>query len=52
MVRVNESTPIIGCEAAAALMEPLTGLVARAGAAILAVNRGAMTRTEKPMDHR
>jgi 3'(2'), 5'-bisphosphate nucleotidase len=43
MVRVNEPTPVIGCEAAAALMEPLTDLVARAGAAILAVNRGTMT---------
>jgi 3'(2'), 5'-bisphosphate nucleotidase len=30
-------------DAAAALIEPLTELVARAGAAILAVNRGAMT---------
>src|SRR3954465_277525 len=31
-----------GMEAAAALMEPLTELVVRAGAAILAVNRSAM----------
>src|SRR3954447_13112513 len=32
----------IGPDAAAALIEPLTDLVARAGAAILAVNRGDM----------
>jgi 3'(2'), 5'-bisphosphate nucleotidase len=43
MVRAMKPTPIIDCDAAAALMEPLTGLVARAGAAILAVNRGNMT---------
>jgi 3'(2'), 5'-bisphosphate nucleotidase len=34
--------PVIERDAAAALMEPLTELVARAGAAILAVNRAAM----------
>jgi 3'(2'), 5'-bisphosphate nucleotidase len=34
--------PVIQSEAAAALMEPLTALVIRAGAAILAVNRSAM----------
>jgi 3'(2'), 5'-bisphosphate nucleotidase len=34
--------PIIDCDAAAALMEPLTDLVVQAGAAILAVNRKAM----------
>jgi 3'(2'), 5'-bisphosphate nucleotidase len=34
--------PLIGRDAAAALMAPLTDLVVRAGAAILAVNRGAM----------
>jgi 3'(2'), 5'-bisphosphate nucleotidase len=34
--------PVIEGEAAAALMEPLTALVIRAGAAILAVNRSAM----------
>ena len=34
--------PVIEGDAAAALMEPLTELVARAGAAILAVNRAAM----------
>ena len=33
----------IDCDAAAALIEPLTELVVRAGAAILAVNRGTMT---------
>ena len=32
----------IDCDAAARLMEPLTDLVVRAGAAILAVNRGSM----------
>jgi 3'(2'), 5'-bisphosphate nucleotidase len=34
---------VIDCEAAAGLMEPLTELVLRAGEAILAVNRCAMT---------
>jgi 3'(2'), 5'-bisphosphate nucleotidase len=34
--------PVIDGDAAAALMEPLTALVIRAGAAILAVNRAAM----------
>lgn len=34
--------PVIDCDSAAALMEPLTELVVRAGAAILAVNRAAM----------
>jgi 3'(2'), 5'-bisphosphate nucleotidase len=43
MIRVSQPAPIIDCDAAAALMEPLTELVARAGAAILAVNRGNMT---------
>ena len=42
------SGPVIGCETAAALMEPLTDLVIRAGAAILAVNRDAMTVEGKP----
>jgi 3'(2'), 5'-bisphosphate nucleotidase len=36
------SSPAIGNDAAAALMEPLTDLVARAGAAILAVSRSTM----------
>ena len=40
---MNEACPpIIDREAAAALIEPLTDLVIRAGAAILAVNRSAM----------
>jgi 3'(2'), 5'-bisphosphate nucleotidase len=34
-------------DTAGALIEPLTELVARAGAAILAVNRGTMTRADK-----
>ena len=34
--------PAIDCAMAATLMEPLTNLVVRAGAAILAVNRAAM----------
>jgi 3'(2'), 5'-bisphosphate nucleotidase len=36
------TAPVIERDRAAALMEPLTDLVIRAGAAILAVNRGAM----------
>lgn len=36
------SNAAIGCDAAAALMEPLTDLVAQAGAAILAVSRSSM----------
>jgi 3'(2'), 5'-bisphosphate nucleotidase len=43
MVRVAQPAPTIGSDAAATLMEPLTALVAKAGAAILDVNRGAMT---------
>jgi 3'(2'), 5'-bisphosphate nucleotidase len=43
MARAAEPTATIDSDAAAALMEPMTDLVARAGAAILAVNRGAMT---------
>jgi 3'(2'), 5'-bisphosphate nucleotidase len=43
MIRVTKPAPTIDSDAAAALMEPLTALVVRAGAAILAVNRGAMT---------
>jgi 3'(2'), 5'-bisphosphate nucleotidase len=42
---MNETAPkprIIGRDEAAALMDPLTDLVVRAGEAILAVNRGAM----------
>jgi 3'(2'), 5'-bisphosphate nucleotidase len=42
------SGPVIGCDTAAALMESLTDLVVRAGAAILAVNRHAMKVEGKP----
>ena len=48
---INEadlSGPVIDRDAAAALMEPLTDLVIRAGAAILAVNRAAMKIDGKP----
>jgi 3'(2'), 5'-bisphosphate nucleotidase len=43
MVRVTEPPPTIEPDDAAALMEPLTDLVASAGAAILRVDRGVMT---------
>ena len=40
---MNEARlPVLDRDAAAALIEPLTDLVVRAGAAILAVNRSAM----------
>src|SRR5437762_12018242 len=42
MNEARSSGPVIDCDAAAALIEPLTELVVRAGAAILAVNRLAM----------
>jgi 3'(2'), 5'-bisphosphate nucleotidase len=42
------SGSVIDAAAAAALMEPLTDLVVRAGAAILAVNRVAMQIDGKP----
>src|ERR1035438_9316806 len=42
MNKARSPAPAIDGEAAAALMEPLTDLVIRAGAAILAVNRAAM----------
>ena len=42
MNEARSSGPVIDCEAAAALIEPLTDLVVQAGAAILAVNRPAM----------
>src|SRR5882762_10191094 len=42
MNEARSSGPAIDRETAAALMEPLTGLVMRAGAAILGVNRAAM----------
>lgn len=41
------SGPVIDCEAAAALLEPLTDLVADAGAAILRINRDGMTVSGK-----
>ena len=39
---MNEARPALDRDAAAALIEPLTDIVIRAGAAILAVNRSAM----------
>jgi 3'(2'), 5'-bisphosphate nucleotidase len=42
MNEARSSGPVIDRDTAAALMEPLTDLVVRAGAAILAVNRSAM----------
>ncbi|MCA1397126.1 3'(2'),5'-bisphosphate nucleotidase CysQ [Bradyrhizobium sp. BRP56] len=45
---MNKAQPsLIGCEAAATLLESLTELVIRAGEAILAVNRSAMNVTGK-----
>jgi 3'(2'), 5'-bisphosphate nucleotidase len=49
MNKATLSATVIEGEAAAALMEPLTDLVIRAGAAILAVNRAAM-RIEGKLD--
>src|SRR4051812_38517509 len=37
----------IDCDRAAALLEPLTEIVARAGTAILGIDRGSMTTTAK-----
>jgi 3'(2'), 5'-bisphosphate nucleotidase len=48
MNEARTSGPTIAPDAAAALMEPLTALVLKAGAAILAVNRGAMMVEGKP----
>src|SRR5258707_2212817 len=42
MNEAASTAPVIECERAAALMEPLTDLVIQAGAAFLAVNRSAM----------
>ena len=42
MNKAAVTSAVIDCDRAAALMEPLTDLVIRAGAAILAVNRRAM----------
>ncbi|MGO8911279.1 MAG: 3'(2'),5'-bisphosphate nucleotidase CysQ [Bradyrhizobium sp.] len=49
MTKACSPGPSIDCDAAAALMEPLTELVVRAGAAILAVNRAGM-RIEGKVD--
>ena len=49
MNKANSPATVIEGEAAAALLEPLTDLVIRAGAAILAVNRAAM-RIEGKLD--
>lgn len=43
MNKAYSQASLIGVDAAAGLIEPLTELVARAGAAILAVNRAAMS---------
>ena len=42
MIEAASTAPLIDADRAAALMEPLTDLVVRAGAAILAVNRGSL----------
>src|ERR1700730_16997808 len=42
MNEAHSSRPAIDCDAAAALMDPLTDLVIRAGAAIVAINRVGM----------
>jgi 3'(2'), 5'-bisphosphate nucleotidase len=42
MNKARNPEPVIDCDTAAGLMAPLTDLVVRAGAAILAVNRAAM----------
>src|SRR6202171_1337055 len=42
MNEAHPSRPAIDCDAAAALMDPLTDLVIRAGAVIVAINRAAM----------
>jgi 3'(2'), 5'-bisphosphate nucleotidase len=47
MTQAAPSARGIDADAAAALMEPLTGLVVQAGRAILAVNRRAMAVTDK-----
>ena len=49
MIKATSPAAVIEGEAAAALMEPLTDLVIRAGTAILAVNRAAM-RIEGKLD--
>src|SRR5271169_6095587 len=47
MIEAGSSGPVVDRDSAAALMEPLTDLVIRAGAAIVAVNRQAMRITGK-----
>jgi 3'(2'), 5'-bisphosphate nucleotidase len=47
MSETSSPGPVIDCDTAAALMAPLTELVVRAGAAILAVNRGTMATLGK-----
>jgi 3'(2'), 5'-bisphosphate nucleotidase len=47
MSEASPPGPVIDRDAAAALIEPLTELVARAGNAILGVNRGIMTSSGK-----
>jgi 3'(2'), 5'-bisphosphate nucleotidase len=49
MTKAGSPPPLIDCDAALKLMEPLTELVVRAGAAILAVNRDAL-RVEGKID--
>jgi len=49
-MRHARRNPTIDCDAAAALMGPLTDLVIRAGAAILAINRGAMKIAARRME--
>src|SRR3954471_2682775 len=44
---IDRSEPLIDGEMAAALIEPLTDLVAQAGEAIMAVNRATMTSAGK-----
>jgi 3'(2'), 5'-bisphosphate nucleotidase len=48
MNEARSSGPVIDCDTATALMAPLTDLVIRAGAAILAINRAAMKVDGKP----
>src|SRR6476469_5384055 len=48
MNEARYSGPVIDRDSAATLMEPLTELVVRAGAAILSLNRAAMKVVGKP----
>ena len=47
MNKARSPVPVVDRDTAAALMEPLTGLVVRAGAAILAINRASMKINDK-----